>query len=144
MLGVKQGRWTAPWPCTSLSLCHPFAFPARCSQFCRNYPGSLQLWSPQSEFRFSGQDGLEWPPSMAFWKRQAWKSNVSHPSSWWEHGACCNGFEPFSILSCQFLPPKSYYNKIPQLTAKALSFSVLVLQLWLSALLSVSVTPGTS
>lgn len=29
------------------------------------------LITPQPEFRFSGQDRLELPPSMAFWKRQA-------------------------------------------------------------------------
>lgn len=98
---------------------------------------------PQSEFRFSGQDRVEFPPGRAFWKGKH-KSYVSYSSSRWEHGACCNGFEPFSILSCRFLLPKSYYNKIPQLTGKALSFSVQVLQLWLSALLSLSVTPGTS
>lgn len=129
----------------SLSLCHPLCQPCEVLTVLQELsPGSLHLWAYLSlNSGFMGRIEQSSLPAWPFRKGKH-KSYVSYSSSRWEHGACCNGFEPFSILSCRFLLPKSYYNKIPQLTAKALSFSVLVLQLWLSALLSLFVTPGTS
>lgn len=131
---------------TSLPLCHPLCLSCKVLTVLQEpSPGSLHLWthlSPNSDFlsRIDQSSLPARPFGKGKHKRVMWAILPADESM----VPAVNGFEHFSILSCWFLFLKCYYNKIPQLTAKALSFAVLVLQLWLSALLSLSVTPGTS
>lgn len=104
----------------SASSCH--AFPARFILFC----GNFDLCSYCNlNWDFLRRKSLL---TTTFCKRQAEETYASYSSSRSEYGGYHNAFESLSILSCLFHLHERYYNKIPSLTAKALSlFSALAL-----------------